>query len=139
MSKRTERSSSSSSNSQPPPKRNRGRMDNEVETDSPLPLKVILDKLNVMESRMEDNFTNLHTELSTLRCELMQEMEGVKCSIKEIEKSLENAWTTIKDVQEDFKTHKDPKRTHQEMLDCQSQEIKLLKELAKSQPETLRY
>ena len=72
MSKRAERSSSSSSNSQPTPKRNRGGMDNEVETDSPLPLKVILDKLNAMESRMEDNFTNLHTEVSTLRCELMQ-------------------------------------------------------------------
>ena len=52
-------------------------------------------------------------------------------------KSLENAWATIEDVQEDFKTHKDSKRTHQEMLDRQSQEIKLLKEeLAKSQAET---
>lgn len=73
------------------PKRNRGEMDNDVETDSPLSLRLILDKLNTIESRMEDNFTNLHTEVSTLRCELMQEMEGVKCSIKEIEKSLENA------------------------------------------------
>ena len=64
-------------------------------------------------------------------------MEGVKCSIKVIEKSLENAWATIEDVQEDFKTHKDSKKTHQEMLDCQSREIKLLKEeLAKSQAET---
>ena len=108
-----------------------------VETDSPLPLKVILDKLNAMESRMKDNFNNLHTEVSTLRCELMQEMEGVKCSIKEMEKSLENAWATIEDVQEDFKTHKDSKRTHQEMLDCQSWEIKLLEEeLAKSQAKT---
>ena len=67
----------------------------------------------------------------------MQEMEGVKCTIKEIEKSLENAWATIEDVQEDFKIHNDSKRTHQEMLDRQSREIKLLKEeLAKSQAET---
>ena len=86
---------------------------------------------------MEDNFNNLHTEVSTLRCEFMQEMEGVKCTIKEIEKSLENAWATIEDVQEDFKTHKDSKKTHQEMRDRQSREIKLLKEeLAKSQAET---
>ena len=91
MSKRTERSSSSSLNSQPTPKQNRGEMDNEVDTDSPLSLKVILDKLSAIESRMEDNFNSLHTEVSTLRCELMQEM-GVKCTIKEIEKSLENAW-----------------------------------------------
>ena len=107
MSKRAECSSSSSSNSQPTPKRNRGEIDNEVDTDSPLPLKVILDKLSAKESRMEDNFNNLHTEVSTLRCELMQEMERVKCTIKEIEKSLENALATMEDVQEDFKTHKD--------------------------------
>ena len=133
MSKRAECSSSSSSNSQPTLK----RMDNEVDTDSPLSLKVTLDKLSAIASRMEDNFHNLLTEVSTLRCELMQEMKGVKCTIKEIEKSLENAWATIEDVQEDFKTHKDSKRTHQEMLERQSREIKLLKEeLAKSQAET---
>ena len=137
MSKRAERSSSSSSNSQPTPKRNLGEMDNEVDTDSPLSLTVILDKLSAIESRMEDNFNNLHTEVSTLRCEFMQEMEGVKCTIKEIEKSLENAWATIDDVQKGFKTHKDSKRTHQDMLDSQSREIKLLKEeIAKSQAET---
>ena len=65
-------------------------------------------------------------------------MEGIKCSIKEIEKSLENAWATIEDLHQEFKTHKESKRAHQEMLDhCQLREVKLLKEeLAKSQAET---
>lgn len=83
MSKRQERSSSS--NSQPAPKRNREEMLDEHETDwaeSAMSFKMILDKLNIIERRMDDNFSNLHTQISTMTCELKEKI--VKHTIKDV-------------------------------------------------------
>ena len=72
-------------------------------------LKIIMDKLKAMEARIEDNFSQGHSQI-----------DGVKESIKDIEKSLENAWAAIEDVQQEPKAHKDSKRSSQEMLDKQT-------------------
>ena len=76
-----------------------------------------MDKLTSIESRMEDNFSQIHSLISELRCEFKVQIDGVKVNIKEIEKSLENAWAEIEDVQQEAKTNRDSKRSHQDMLD----------------------
>ena len=84
-------------------------MDEAQETDSPTAMKILLDKLNIIESRMEDNFSNLHSQIAQLSCEFKQEINGVKITMKELEKSLTNAWATIEDLQEETKTFRDSK------------------------------
>ena len=66
-----------------------------------------MDKLTPIESRMEDNFSQMHSQMSELRCEFKVQIDGVKVNIKEIEKSLEHAWAEIEDVQQEAKTNKD--------------------------------
>ena len=50
---------------------------------------------------MEDHFGSLRTEIASLRYELKDEIEGVKNTIKDMEKSIEAAWDAIKDIQEE--------------------------------------
>ena len=52
---------------------------------------------------MEDHFGSLRTEIASLRFELKSEIEGVKNTIKDMEKSIEAAWDTIGDIQEEMK------------------------------------
>ena len=61
------------------------------EIEENISLKIIMDKLNTMEARIEDNFTQVHSQMGELRYEFKQQIDGVKESIKDIEKSLENA------------------------------------------------
>ena len=52
---------------------------------------------------MEDHFGSLRTEIASLRFELKNETEGVKTTIKDMEKSIEAVWNTIGDIQEEMK------------------------------------
>ena len=90
-------------------------------------LQQLLDKLNSMESRMEDNFTNLHSQIAQLTHEFKEDINGVKTLLKEFEKSLDSAWISIEDLQQESKALKDSKRSHQKMLDEQATEILQLK------------
>ena len=99
MSKRNQRetrsSSSSSSQYQPSPKRllrdgTPGKDDHHVS------LGTIMDKLCNLESRMEDLFGSLKSELSCLRHELNEEIEKVKSTVNDMETSLNAAWDTVK-------------------------------------------
>lgn len=101
-------------------------MDEEGNSGEQMSLQLIMDKLNAMETRIEDNFSQIHSDMAELRCEFKQQIDGVKESIKDIEKSLENAWAAIEDVQQETKAHKDSKRSHQEMLDNQTKKIQEL-------------
>lgn len=58
--------------------------------------------------------------MDELRCDFQQAMEGVKESVREIEKSLEFSWAAIEDVQQESKVFKDSKRSYQEMFDKQT-------------------
>ena len=130
MSKRVERSSSSSSCSRPSPKRNKHKsddMESDRESDSPISLKQLLHNLNSMESKMEDNFSNLHSQIAQLTHEFKEEINGVKNSLKEFEKSLNSAWAFIEDLQQESKAFKDSKGSHKKMLDEQASEILRLK------------
>ena len=61
---------------------------------------------------MEDHFGSLRTEITSLRFELKSEIEGVKNTIKDMEKSIEAAWDTIGDIQEEIK----PEKNRQEQV-----------------------
>ena len=47
-----------------------------------------LDKLSAIESRMEDNFSNPHTQIAELSTEFKLEIAGVKSTLNALEKSL---------------------------------------------------
>ena len=120
----------------PTPKRNREGMLDEQEIEFTTSLKMIMDKLNAIETRMDDNFSNLHTQAPTLRCELKEEIDGVKQTVKDVEKSLEGAWAAIEDIQQETKAFKDSKSSHQKMLDNQAKKTQLLEaQLAIAQTE----
>ena len=135
MSKRNEREnrlSSSSSQQTPSPKRNR-RSSSTVMEDSKQSeafslehFNQIMDKCSRLDNQMQEHFGNLASEISTLRHEMKQELEGVKASLRDVEKSLEAAWDSINDIQEETKTHNDYKKTCQQNLDCHRQELNLL-------------
>ena len=141
MLKRSDRSSSSSSAERPTPKRSNKQKSKEMEgnqeTDSPLiSMEILLDKLIAIESRMEDNFTNLHSQISELTNEFKHEINVVKSTMIELEKSVNHAWATIEDLQQESKALKDSKSSHQKMMDEQTVEIQGLKaDLKKLQAE----
>ena len=138
MSKRAERSSSrSSSTTKPSPKRNKHKSEeSEEDYDSITNMEMLLDKLNAIETRMEDNFSNLHTQIAELTCEFKQDVNIIKSTLQEIEKSVNNAWAAIEDLQQESKALKDSKSSHQRMMDEQAAEIQSLKvDLKKLQDE----
>ena len=42
---------------------------------------------------------------------MKQELDGVKNSLKDVEKAFEEAWDSINDIREEAKTHNDYKKT----------------------------
>ena len=85
---------------------------------------------------MEDNFSNLHTQISELTCEFKHEINVVKSTLNELEKSVNQAWASIEDLQQESKALKDSKSSHQKMMDEQTEEIQGLKaDLKKLQAE----
>ena len=130
MSKRSERSSSSSSADRPTPKRNKQKsdeMEGKRENDSFISMEILLDKLIAIESRMEDNFSNLHTQISELTCEFKHEIKVVKSTLNDLENSVNHAWTCSEDLQQESKAFKDSKSSHQTMVDEQTAEIQGLR------------
>ena len=101
-------------------------MDGDQNSDTHISMEIVLDKLSSMESRMEDNFSNLHAQIAALNSEFKEELNGVKVTIKELEKSLNNAWAFIEDIQSEAKALKDSKSSQQQMLEEQAAQIKTL-------------
>ena len=61
---------------------------------------------------------------------MKRELEGVEASLRDVEKSLETAWDSINDIQEETRTHNDNKKKHmpcQQNLNSHRQELDLLK------------
>ena len=58
---------------------------------------------------------------------MKQQLEGVKASLRDVEKSVEAAWDSINYIQEETKTHNDWKKTCQQNLASHHQELDLLK------------
>ena len=94
-------------------------MEGDQETDSPTSMEILHDKLTTIESRMEDNFSNLHTQISVLSNGFKHEINVVRSTLNELEKSLSHAWASLEDLQQESKALKDLKRNHQNMMEIQ--------------------
>ena len=105
----------------------RNEMEGKRENDSSISMEILLDKLIAIESRMEDNFSNLHTQISELTCEFKHEIKVVKSTLNDLENSVNHAWACIENLQQESKAFKDSKSTHQTMVDEQTAEIQGLK------------
>ena len=68
-------------------------------------LERIMEKLSSLDNR------GLKSDISILRSELKEKIEGVKSTLTGVEKSLESAWNVIADLQS--KSHADFKKTYQ--------------------------
>ena len=77
----------------------------------------IMDKLCHLESRMEDLFGALKSELSCPRHELNEEIEKVKSTVNDVETSLNAAWDTIKELQDELKIHAELRKKHKGCLE----------------------
>ena len=108
MSKRNQRATRSSSSSpsqyQPSPKRLL-RDGTPSEDDDHSLISNIMDKWCHLESRIEDLFGSLKSELSCLRHELNQKIEKVQSTVSDMETSLNMAWDKIKDLRDELKIH----------------------------------
>ena len=69
--------------------------------------KQIMGKFSRLDNQMQEHFGHLTSEISILRHEMKQERDGVKKSLRDVEKSIEAAWDSINDIQEEVKTHND--------------------------------
>ena len=76
-------------------------------------LERIMEKLSYLVNRIEEHFGGLKSDISILRHELKEEIEGVKSTLTGAEKSLESAWNVIADLQTESKSHADFKKTYQ--------------------------
>ena len=86
-------------------------------------LERIMEKLSYLDNRIEEHFGGLKSDISILRHELKEEIEGVKSTLTGVEKSLESAWNVIADLQAESKSHADFKKTYQSSLDNVKSEL----------------
>lgn len=142
MSKRTESERLSPLQIQSSPKRNKLQSDEtdemgfgEQNGESPGldSFQQILDKLTNMDKRMEEHFGSLKSEISCLRHELREEIEGVKNTLHDVEKSLESAWDAISDLQKASETHSDFKKTIEPSLQSLQEDLDNMKSSTKNQ------
>ena len=66
---------------------------------------------------MGGNFGKLHEELSAIRQETKHDIETVKDSVKNLEKSVEEVWATVDDLKEEVKALKDTKKAQEKELE----------------------
>ena len=89
-------------------------------------LERIMEKLSYLDNRIKEQFGGLKSDISILRHELIEEIEGVKSTLTGVEKSLESAWNLIADIQAESKSaksHADFKKTYQSSLDNVKSEL----------------
>ena len=63
-----------------------------------------MEKLSYLANRIEEHFGGLKSDISILKHELKEEIEGIKSTLTGAEKSLESAWNVIADLQADSKS-----------------------------------
>ena len=77
--------------------------------------------------RIEEHFGGLKSDISILRHErVKEEIEGVKSTLTEVQKSLESAWNVIANLRAELKSHSDFKKTYQSSLDNIKSELAML-------------
>ena len=59
-------------------------------------ITIILDKLNSMQTRMDDGFNRAHSDMNEFRQEIKSQVKGLQDTVKDVEKSLDNGWEELK-------------------------------------------
>jgi len=91
-------------------------------------LKQIFDPTQPLGDRLENKIEQLQTDMDCFRHEIKENLDGLKATISDIEKSLEQAWERIDDHTAGLKAHKDVKDSQQREID------ELKSELEKTTP-----
>ena len=128
--KRDERSSRNSS-SETETKKVRLRDDMAEETSSepaaPTSLESIASGIKALNEEMKQNFKQLNDELIVLKIEMKREMEEIKKTTREIEKSLESAWAVIEDLREEDQNQKVTQNQQNAEVEAIKREVSQLK------------
>ena len=80
-------------------------------------LKQIFDSIQSSGDRLENKIAQLQTDMDCFRLEIKENLDGLKATIRGIEKSLEQAWEYIEDHTAELKAHKDVKDSQQKEID----------------------
>ena len=96
---------------------------------------MLLGKLNAIETHLEENFSNLHTQIAKLTCKSKQDINIMKSMLHKLENCINTAQAAIKDLQQESKVLKDSKSFYQRLMDEQASEIQILKADLKLQDE----
>ena len=124
-SKRSERSSSSTiSCSSPLEAKKVKMMDVDQRKSSETTIEDVARAIKVMNGEMSENFSKLNEEIAIFRHEVKTEVQELNNTIKELEKSLENAWAEIDGLKEEAKIQKELKNAQQKEIDALKEEIK---------------
>ena len=80
-------------------------------------LEEIASSIYVMNAEMKENFSKLYEELNILRYELKKEIDAIKSTTEDLEKSMEEVWESIDDLKENDKAQKAVKAQQQSEAD----------------------
>ena len=100
--------------------------DETLGTNDQVSLDQIMDKLSHLDNRIEEHFGGLKTDISILRHDLKEEIEGIRNTLKDVEKSMESAWEAIHELQETSGTNIDFKKNCQSSLEQTRKELDMM-------------
>ena len=86
-------------------------------------LEEIASSIYVMNAEMKENFSKLYEELNILRYELKKEIDAIKSTTEDLEKSMEEVWESIDDLKENDKAQKAVKAQQQSEADGLKKEL----------------
>ena len=80
-------------------------------------LRQIIDSIQSLGDRLENKKKQLQTDMDCFSHEIKENLDGLKASISNIEKSLEKAWEHVDDHTAQLKALKDVKDSQQKEID----------------------
>ena len=80
-------------------------------------LKQIVDSIQSLGDRLENKIEQLQTDMDCFCHEIKENLDGLKATITDIEKSLEKAWEYLDDHTAELKALKDVKDSQQKEID----------------------
>ena len=86
--------------------------------------------------RLENRLKEIQINMDTFRQEIKDEIKGLKKTVAEIEKSLEEVWSHIDDNKEQLKAQKEIKECQQNEIDEMKSELASLQGLLAKERET---
>ena len=86
-------------------------------------LEEIASSIYVMNAEMKENFSKLYEEPNILRYEFKKEIDAIKSTTEDLEKSMEEVWESIDDLKENDKAQKAVKAQQQSEADGLKKEL----------------